>query len=152
MCSSMRERGRNEPTVTSFWPVPATLRASNTSVAGNAAPRRTFIRLIVIADAPTTTLIVIVIEHARRHRRRVRRECLSSGRDDYDDRMNHPEGRQRKRINAMQAPTGLETIREHVCIVSPLCQLCNLLALCWENWKLVKMIGLDLRSYYRRKV
>ena len=58
------------------------------NVVGNA--RRTFIRFIVIADAPATTLIVIVIEHAR-HRRLISREHLSSGRD---DEMNHPEGRQ----------------------------------------------------------
>lgn len=90
--------------------------------------RRTFVRLIVIADAPVTTLIITVIKHAR-HRRRIRHERLSSGRDDYDDGMNHPEGRQRKRINAMQTPTGLETIREHVRVVSLLCQLCNLLEL-----------------------
>lgn len=102
--------------------------------AGNAVPRRTFIRLI--ADAPVTTLIVIVIEHAR-HRRRIRRGCLSSGRDDYDNGMNHPRGKRQKRINATPRapppPTGLETIREHVRVGRLLCQLCNLLALMLEN-------------------
>jgi len=147
----MRQRAGNEPTITSFWPVsvilvrPLCVKRDNAAdfypayhYCGRASDDSYHYRYRARTPSSPNTSRALVF----RPRRLWRRNESPRG----------AEGRQRKRINAMQAPTGFETIREHVRVVSPLCQFCNLLALMLGKLEVTDNDRLDLCSYYRCKI